>query len=590
MYAELLTFIQTRQESISESLKRCDTDATVHKDDSLDKLLESAKKNINVFPFSSVKSCWFQLYANVCISKATQSLHSLDLSSGIDSEGNDGTFSEAVASLDNALIIAGGGNEDTKNLIHEILRRLDHILYPDDIHCNSHYDIDVLDDDDHNESRPPPAKKQRLSPLSTTKTPSNPLPSNLAFVPKLKCPISYLNNPSLTTFESRIHDSNTPFILKNTLAHWPALTKWQDANYWLHRTLNGHRLVPIELGQSYTDEDWRQEIMTFGRFLDEYILKGDGAEEIGYLAQHDLFSQIPELRADVAVPDYCFADVPVDVDGQEGLNVKEDEEDGTGLARKRDFWTTDNSSSTTTARQVTTTTSTSTQYNSVSDEKTRTVLPSTLSSKDSSSHHDEQIQSNPSDHTNPTINSRLDTSPSTPRSLSSSSSPPQIHQNIWFGTRTVTPLHHDPYSNILTQIHGTKYIRLYSPAYTARLYPRSAQEVAPHVIDQPSETSFQGDHDGDDDRPLDHDDGSTLPEQPQSTAPATIDMSNTSTVPLWSIEQSPHEDWDEQYPGFSSVPYVEALLREGDAVYIPKGWWHYVRGVSAVGIGVSFWW
>ena len=31
------------------------------------------------------------------------------------------------------------------------------------------------------------------------------------------------------------------------------------------------------------------------------------------------------------------------------------------------------------------------------------------------------------------------------------------------------------------------------------------------------------------------------------------------------------------------------VLKEGECLYIPVGWWHYVRGLKA-GISVSFWW
>lgn len=555
MYEELLRYIRRQQESISESLSGCDIDITTHKDDSLDDLLDFAKKNINVFPFSNVKPCWFQLYANVCIVRFTKALKDIDPLFGVDVGGNREIFSKAVASLDNALIIAGGGNEDTRNLIHEILRRLDLILHPHDSCNNDDDSTDGLSDrnEDEDESQGPPVKRRRLNTSSTTIPPSHSLPSNLAFVPKIRHPIPTLTKPSLTEFESQIHISNTPIILKNTLIHWPALTKWHDPNYWLRRTLNGHRLVPIELGQSYTDEGWKQEIMTFGRFLDEYVLKGDDADEIGYLAQHDLFSQIPELRADVTVPDHCFMDVPVEGNEEDGLSGKQSGSNDAMIAKRGDFLAHDDPSAVTTTSEVCTQSSITNKQHQIGEEVTELE---------------------------PTNHSNRDTSP-TPSSTQSppENPPPLIHQNIWFGTRTVTPLHHDPYSNILTQIHGTKYIRIYSPVYTALLYPRSSQEPAPHLTDSPEASESQDEHDRD---------GS---QDAQTVAPsATIDMSNTSTVPLWEIEQSPHEDWDEQFPGFTGVPYFEGLLGEGDAVYIPKGWWHYVRGVSAVGIGVSFWW
>jgi len=136
-----------------------------------------------------------------------------------------------------------------------------------------------------------------------------------------------------------------------------------------------------------------------------------------------------------------------------------------------------------------------------------------------------------------------------------------VQSNIWFGPSwTISPLHHDPYHNILCQVVGKKYIRLYSPHVSSKLYPRSCTEPAPH-----------------------------LKETTGTEAAATIDMSNTSSIDVAVMELSPDEDWDATYPGISEVPYVECVLEAGQALYIPVGWWHYVRSCS-VGISVSFWW
>ena len=69
-------------------------------------------------------------------------------------------------------------------------------------------------------------------------------------------------------------------------------------------------------------------------------------------------------------------------------------------------------------------------------------------------------------------------------------------------------------------------------------------------------------------------------------------MGNTSLFDVGVVE-----GWDECQDGvervdieeFKKIPYVECILEEGDTLYIPIGWWHYVRGLS-VSFSVSFWW
>ncbi|XP_030953162.1 lysine-specific demethylase JMJ30 isoform X2 [Quercus lobata] len=71
--------------------------------------------------------------------------------------------------------------------------------------------------------------------------------------------------------------------------------------------------------------------------------------------------------------------------------------------------------------------------------------------------------------------------------------------NAWFGPAgTVTPLHHDPHHNILAQVVGKKYIRLYSASVSEELYPytetmlKNSSQVD---LDNIDETQFPKVHD-----------------------------------------------------------------------------------------------
>ncbi|XP_038726261.1 lysine-specific demethylase JMJ30 isoform X3 [Tripterygium wilfordii] len=108
--------------------------------------------------------------------------------------------------------------------------------------------------------------------------------------------------------------------------------------------------------------------------------------------------------------------------------------------------------------------------------------------------------------------------------------------NAWFGpSGTVTPLHHDPHHNIFSQVVGKKYIRLYPASVTNELYPYT-------------ETMLQ----------------------------------NSSQVDLDNIDE-------EQFPEVLDLEFMDCVLEEGEMLYIPPKWWHYVRSLTT-SLSVSFWW
>ncbi|KAF1329847.1 Lysine-specific demethylase 8, partial [Globisporangium splendens] len=225
------------------------------------------------------------------------------------------------------------------------------------------------------------------------------------------------------------------------MEHWPALGRddprraWRDIDYF--RRVAGWRTVPIEIGSSYLEDDWRQELMTVNEFIDQYLLPQSEGEvsakggPVGYLAQHHLFEQIAVLARDIITPDYCALRRSDDDDEQD------DEED--------------------------------------------------------------------------------------------------IAVNAWFGPEgTVSPLHFDPKDNLLCQVVGAKYLRLYAPEEGGKLYPVEGL------------------------------------------------LSNTSQVRV----QDPDHD---AFPQFRDAKYLECVLKEGEMLYIPPRYWHYVASLSA-SFSVSFWW
>jgi len=498
-------------------LRQCDLSTLHFETQSLDALRALADREIRKFPFNTVEKCWFRLYTILSISQAVVkfALHKNCTTHSVQQCEKD--LSKAISILDYALIVAGGyGREEEIQTLFELLRpvadNLDRGLKASEIR---------------------PSKKRRLNGSSR----DSQLPTNLVAVPQITKPVQELQTPSLSQFERHMHNVQEPVLLEGTIGHWPALEKWPSSEYWLKHTLGGRRLVPVEIGQSYMDDDWRQEIMPFRTFLKTYITNADNTDSVGYLAQHDLMTQIPELRKDIAIPDYCYCEKPLENVYRRGTREStpdQTSDPSTGSCPDLESQTESQS------------TSQGTEASLHEAKQNDDEVSSSNCSSPTSSEDDVEHQSSSDDQQSPILHINHTT----------------VHQNIWMGGRTVSPLHHDPYHNILCQVHGTKYVRLYSPQYSSNLYPKSSKEPAPHV-------------------------GST--ECAEEISRHTIDMSNNSQVDIYAMELSPEEDWDEKWPGISKVPYLECLLKPGQALYIPKGWWHYVRACS-VGISISFWW
>lgn len=250
----------------------------------------------------------------------------------------------------------------------------------------------------------------------------------------------------------------TPFLLPSCVSSWPALSIWSSPRYW--DGVAGERTVPVEVGASYLEGDWSQELQTLRAFLDDHVflLPPENAasspdskrKKTGYLAQHDLLEQVPELARDVLTPDYVLS-----LPSQE---AEAGGEDGEGVAR-----------------------------------------------------------------------------------------------NLWLGPAgTLSPLHTDPKRNLLCQVFGRKYVRLYRPD------------------ERSSAALLQAGRDAEGD-------GEKKEQGGSRTVTDALTAANTSRADLF----SPSEP-------VAALRFLDVVLNPGDALFIPKGWWHFVLSLEP-SASVSFW-
>lgn len=120
----------------------------------------------------------------------------------------------------------------------------------------------------------------------------------------IKSDVLILDSPSVQEFRENHFDKSMPAILTGCMKHWPALSKWIQPQYLLR--VASHRIVPIEVGSNYTKESWSQDMVKFQDFFRRQFMDDvQSSDRIEYLAQHNLFDQIPALKDDILVPDYC---------------------------------------------------------------------------------------------------------------------------------------------------------------------------------------------------------------------------------------------------------------------------------------------
>jgi hypothetical protein len=125
--------------------------------------------------------------------------------------------------------------------------------------------------------------------------------------------------------------------------------------------------------------------------------------------------------------------------------------------------------------------------------------------------------------------------------------------NVWMGTyNTYTPLHKDPNPNLFTQIVGEKQVKLYPPAVGRGVFQHVQEQIG-----QNSSATFRGEE---------------MMAGPEALALERAVWGNGSGLGRWDGE-------------------LIANVQPGDALFIPKGWWHSIKSFGSQSLTVSAnWW
>ncbi len=110
--------------------------------------------------------------------------------------------------------------------------------------------------------------------------------------------------------------------------------------------------------------------------------------------------------------------------------------------------------------------------------------------------------------------------------------------NIWMGIPpTYTPLHKDPNPNLFLQLAGSKIVRLFKPSVGHAIFRNVQEKIQSHTS-----AAFRGDE--------------------MMQGPERIALEDV----VWNCSRG--------------TDGYEVIVRPGDALFIPKGWWHSIKSIG----------
>jgi hypothetical protein len=139
--------------------------------------------------------------------------------------------------------------------------------------------------------------------------------------------------------------------------------------------------------------------------------------------------------------------------------------------------------------------------------------------------------------------------------------------NAWIGTRgTVTPCHFDSYDNVLGQVAGFKFVRLYDAKDAPFMYR--------HEGAWEENRTWPSSGEGEEKRAKD--DGGEENENENANALRLGARGAQGNISRVDVERPDHE----KFPLFANARHMDVVLGPGEFVYIPARCWHYVRALT----------
>jgi len=137
---------------------------------------------------------------------------------------------------------------------------------------------------------------------------------------EIKYPVAEIDVGSshVGNFHELYELTGKPVVIRNFAQSWSAIHKWRNMDYFIR--YHGNRLVPVERGNMSEVTGMKEDLMSIRHFFTKFMIPSSSrvvwplesnknktiGREIAYLAQHDLFNQIPNLLDDInSKPSLC---------------------------------------------------------------------------------------------------------------------------------------------------------------------------------------------------------------------------------------------------------------------------------------------